>query len=91
MAAITPNTVVRESIGSMTLLLCGFTSSSNSDTWTPSEVIPVVDYWVQTQAGLGVNEPDVSYNSTSGVFTFTSGTSISSTYGAQKLFILART
>ena len=91
MAAISPNTIVRESMGSSTLLICGMTSSSTSDTWTPSEVIPVLDYWTQEQAGAGYNEPDTSYNPTSGVFTFISGTSTSSAWGGFKLFILAKT
>lgn len=91
MSAITPNTVVRESMGSSTLLICGFTTGSTSDTYTPSEVLPVLDYWVQQQSGLGINDPDVSYNPTSGVFTFTSGTSTSSVFGGLKLFILAKT
>ena len=87
MAAITPNTVLRESMGSTTLLICGMTTGSVSDTWTPASVIPVVDYWTQAQGGLGINEPDTSYNPTTGVFTFTGGT----TYGPFKLFVLART
>ena len=91
MAAITPNTIVRESMGSSVLLICGFTSSSTSDTYTPAEVLPVLDYWLQSQAGLGVNEPDTTYNPTSGVFTFSTGTSTSSVYGGFKLFILAKT
>ena len=87
MAAITPNSTVRLSMGSTTLLLCGFTTGSVSDTWTPSEVLPVVDYWLQAQGGLGINEPDVAYNPTSGVFTFTGGT----TYGPMKLFLMLNT
>ena len=58
MAAITPNTVLRESIGSTTVLICGFTSTTVSDTWTPASVIPVVSYWTQAVGGLGINEPD---------------------------------
>ena len=87
MAAITPNTSVRLSMGSATLLLCGFTTTSGSDTWTPSEVLPVLSYWIQAVGGLGINEPDTYYNPTTGVFTFTGGT----TYGPMVLYIMAKT
>ena len=87
MSAITPNTSVRLSMGSATLLLCGFTTTSGSDTWTPSEVLPVIDYWIQPQGGIAAVEPDTSYNSTTGVFTFVSG----STSGPMKLFLMLNT
>ena len=87
MAAISPNTIVRTSMGSTTLMLCGLTTTSVSDTWTPSEVLPVIDYWIQAQGGLGINEPDVAYNPTTGVFTFTGGT----TYGPMKFFLMLST
>ena len=87
MAAISPNTITRISMGSSTLMLCGMTTLSVSDTWTPAEVLPVVDYWIQAQGGLGINEPDTYYNPTTGVFTFTGGTS----YGPMKLFLMLST
>ena len=87
MAAISPNTITRISMGSSTLMLCGMTTLSVSDTWTPAEVLPVVDYWIQAQGGLGINEPDIYYNPTTGVFTFTGGTA----YGPMKLFLMLST
>ena len=87
MSAITPNTVLRESMGSTTLLICGFTTTSVSDTWTPASVIPVVSYWAQAVGCLGIQEPDTNYQPNTGVFTFTGGT----TYGPFTLFIMART
>ena len=87
MAAISPNTVTRASMGDTTLLICGMTATSVSDTWTPASVIPVVDYWTQAQGGLGINEPDTSYNPTTGVFTFNSGT----TSGPMTLYVMAAT
>ena len=87
MAAITPNSIVRESMGSSTLLICGFTSGSVNDTWTPSEILPVLSYWAQAVGGLGINEPDTNYQANSGVFTFVQGTS----YGPFTLFVMAKT
>ena len=50
-------------------------------------MLPVIDYWIQAQGGLGINEPDIYYNPTTGVFTFTGGT----TYGPMKLFLMLNT
>ena len=87
MAAITPNTVIRESMGSLTLLICGMTTGSVSDTWTTTSSNPVVAYWAQAVGGLGIQEPDTNYQPTTGVFTFTGGT----TYGPFTLFVVERT
>ena len=87
MAAITPNTIARHSMGDTTLLICGFTTGSVSDTWTPSEVLPVVSYWAQSIGGLGIQEPDINYQTNTGVFTFVGGT----TFGPFTLFLMLNT
>ena len=90
MAALTPSTTIatqRESLGSLTLLIVPLTTTSASDTYTIAAGSPVVDYFVQSQAGstAGYNY-DVTYTLSTGVFLITSGAQ-----GLIKLFILIRT
>ena len=66
MAAITPNTILRESVGSLTLMICGMTTTSVSDTWTLQANAPVVSYWAQAVGGLGIQEPDTNYQPSTG-------------------------
>lgn len=62
MAAITPNTIVRESLGSLTLLIASFSAGTadDGDTWTTGLGTNVVGFWSQdtenptTQASVGV-------------------------------------
>ena len=88
MAAITPTTVYRESVGSMTLLIANLTVGSNSDTWTIDKNDPVVSFWAQSAAGVAYNEPDVTWTPSTGVFLFTSGTVVGTAFN---LFVLVRT
>ena len=85
MAAITANSVVRESVGSLTLLIVSLTMGSTQDTYTVSSNLQVVDAWAQAQIGsTSTSAVDVSYSS--GTFTLSTVTN----YGATKLFILCR-
>lgn len=88
MAAITPGTITRESLGSLTLLIVSITTGSTSDTWTLTEPIPVVDFWCESHAGAAINDPDVTYTASTGVFLFTNAASM---FGLMTLFILVRT
>ena len=88
MAAITPSTIYRESLGSLTLLIASLTIGSASDTWTIDKNDPVVSFWGQSNGGVAYNEPDVTWSASTGVFTFTSGTIIPA---AITMFVLVRT
>ncbi len=87
MAAITPSTTYVESLGSLRLIIASLTAGSASDTWTIDKNDPVVSFWAQSNSGSGVNEPDVTWAPSTGIFTFTSGTIVS---GAFTLFVLQR-
>ena len=88
MAAITPSTVLRKSMGSDTLLVATLTCQSSSDTWTTEAGFPATAYWAQSNAGSGLQEPDVTFAQSTGIFTFTSGTI---TAGQFLLFVLCST
>ena len=88
MAAITPSTVYRESLGSLTLMMANMTLSSSSDTYTIAAGSPVVSFWGQSNAGVALNDPDVTYTQSTGVFTFSSGTVQATSF---TLFFLMRT
>ena len=89
MAALTPTFVAKETLGSLNLQIYSMTTSSTSDTVTIDSDLPVVAYWINgNQASAGkVTSPDISYVSTTGVFTLVS---VSGNYGVQSLFILCR-
>ena len=71
MAEITPDSIIRESVGSLTLLICPFESTSVDDEDTyPSGIANVVNKWFNatkdpTQGGEGMNVSE-----SSGTFTF---------------------
>jgi hypothetical protein len=72
MAAKTPSTVQRESVGSVNLLVTSFADIDNGDTYD-SGLNSVVGYWAngtdvptQTNEGIDVGE-------SAGVFTFSTG------------------
>lgn len=76
MAAITPSSITRESMGSLTLFVCPFTLIDNADTWT-SSIPGIVDCWTkittaQTSASSTCLAASVS-NFATGIITFTSG------------------
>lgn len=89
MAAITASSVVRESLGSLTLLMVNLTTGSTSDTYTVSSNLQVVEFWAQGNTSVAgtVTTPDVTYVESTGVFTLVTA---SSAQGALTLFILAR-
>jgi len=68
MAAITANSVVRESVGSLTLLIVGLTTGSVSDTYVISTSSAVVDYWTAGHVGTAGYAPDVTYTAATGTF-----------------------
>ena len=88
MAAITPTNVKIENLGSLTLLINRIQVTSTSDTYTLPAGSPVVASWTQSVAGQGLPTPDVTYTNSTGVFLFSSGTTVP---GATDLFILMRT
>jgi len=76
MAAKTPDSILRESVGSLTLHIATFETNDmdNDDTWT-SYIPGVVGWWAvgtddptQTKEGI-----DVSFTATNSVFTFRTG------------------
>lgn len=76
MAALTPSTVGRESIGSMTFIVAQFTTCATGDTWTSGLGSNVLAFNAQptsgptTQASAGAT---VAYSSTTGIFTLKPG------------------
>lgn len=82
MAAITPNSVITENLGSLTLKIINLTVGSTSDTYTMGAGFPIVGAWLEGQNPAG----RVSYVVSTGVFTLTntSGTT------AANLFVLMR-
>ena len=77
-------TTIRESVGSMDLLIVTLTIGSTSDTYLIQAYAPVVDYWTQAQVGTAGYSPDVTYTASTGVFLLTGP----SHNGLCKLFIL---
>ena len=91
MAALTGTsvgTILRESVGSLTLLIVPLTGGSTSDTWTASSTLQVVCLsWAQPNIGsTSTSVIDVTYAATTGIFTFSTVTND----GAFTLFILVR-
>jgi len=75
MAAKTPNTITRESAGSLTQLACLFSSNNIDDGDTYSSGIPsgcVKNFWWQTEsvASNTTNNLGVTVHETASVFTF---------------------
>lgn len=85
MAAITADSVIRESLGSLTLLITNLTTGSASDTYVISTKTAVVDFWCQGNVGTAGYSPDVTYTASTGTFLLTSAQQ-----GAVTLFILIR-
>ena len=86
MAAITPSSITRESLGSLILLICPFAGTADDDDTYASGLPSVVSAWAvrtddptQGTEGVGVSE-------SSGTFTFYLGED----NAAFTLFILAR-
>lgn len=88
MAAITPTSVYRESLGSLTLLIVNLTTGSTSDTYTIAANSPVVSWWAQSATGSAYSDPDITWTASTGVFLMTNP---SSNYGNEILYILMRT
>ena len=87
MAAITPSSTYRESLGSLTLLVVNLTMGSTSDTYTVSPNLQVLDFWANANIGTtSTSAVDVTYVPSTGVFTFCTVTN----YGAMTLFVLVR-
>lgn len=82
MAAITPNSVISESLGSLTLKIVNLTNGSTSDTYTMGAGLPIVGAWIESQNPA----QRCSYVASTGVFTIvtTSGTT------PANLFVLMR-
>lgn len=89
MALLTPGTIYRESVGSLTLDIVNITltTGSGSDTWVIPANSPVVAYWGQNNNGTAGTDPDIQWTASTGTFTFTNGSSV----GSILLFILMRT
>lgn len=90
MAALTGTsvgTILRENVGSLTLLIVPLTGGSTSDTWTASSTLQVVSFWAQPNIGsTSTSVIDVTYAASTGIFTFSTVTND----GAFTLFILVR-
>ena len=89
MAALTPvsPSPIRESLGSLTLLIYTLTTGSASDTLVIGANSPVVDQWAQTQGGAATTGTDVTWTASTGTFLLTN----TSFTGTTKLFVLIRT
>ena len=88
MAAKTPDTIVRESVGSLTLLMCNFSTTNidRTDTYASGLSTNVVGYWFNgTLASTSGSEVRVA--NSSGTFSFYS----SEDDNTGTLFILAKT
>lgn len=90
MPAKTPDTVIRESMGSLTLTIAEFTTANidTNDTYT-SNVPSVVAWWAQANDSPTTNTMGIDVDLTTpatGVFTFYTG----SENRLIRLFILAR-
>jgi hypothetical protein len=81
MAAITADSVLTESAGSLTLKVIGLTIGSTSDTYTMYAGAPIVAAWVE-----GIIGQTVTYVQSTGVFTLTNAAGT----GAVQLFVLMR-
>jgi hypothetical protein len=81
MAAITANSVISESLGSLTLKIVGLTITGTSDTYTLYAGAPIVDAWVE-----GIIGENVTFVQSTGIFTLTNASGT----GAVRLFILLR-
>jgi hypothetical protein len=77
-------TVVRESVGSMSLWIFTLTIGSTSDTLVIDIEAPVIDYWTQAQVGTANYSPDVTWTASTGTFLITGP----SHNGTCKLFVL---
>ena len=85
MADITSSaTIVRESVGSLSLWIVTLTIGSTSDTFVIQTTAPVVDCWTQAQVGTANYSPDVTWTASTGTFLLTGP----SHNGTCKLFIL---
>lgn len=74
MAAKTPDSISRESVGSLTLLKCNFSTTNidNDDTYTSGLSSNVFGFWFNnTLTDTAAKEVHVSESA--GVFTFSSG------------------
>lgn len=74
MAAKTPDTVYRESLGSLTLLRCDFTTTNidNDDTYASGLGSNVFGYWFTTTLA-DTAAKDVHLTDSAGTFTFSTG------------------
>ena len=81
MGAITADSVVTESLGSLTLKIIGLTIGGTSDTYTMYAGAPIVAAWVE-----GIIGECVTYVQSTGVFTLTNASGT----GAVQLFVLMR-
>jgi len=87
MAAKLPDTVYRESMGSLTMLRCDFltTDIDNDDTYASGLSTNVWGYWFNTTL-TDTAAKDVHVSNSSGTFTFSTGEDNIT----GQLFILAR-
>lgn len=78
MAAITPTSINTFSLGSVKLLQMTMTTltGSGSDTWTLPIGTPVLFWWSQNKNGTSGSDSDIQWSATTGVFTFTNGSSV---------------
>lgn len=81
MAALTANSVLSESVGSMTLKIVNLTIGSTSDTYTLYAGAPIVAVWVE-----GIIGQTATFVQSTGVITLTNAAGT----GAINLFILMR-
>lgn len=89
MAALTAGTpIIRENIGSLTLLIIPLTTSSTSDTYLIGTGLPIValDVWGNSSSAGTSFEGDATYSSTTGNVTI-----VSANQGSINLVVLMRT
>jgi hypothetical protein len=77
-------TIIRESVGSLSLWIVTLTIGSTSDTFVIQTYAPVIDCWTQAQVGTAGYSQDVTWTPATGTFLLTGG----SHNGTTKLFIL---
>ena len=81
----TLSTTIRESVGSLTLLIYTLTSVADADTFNSGLGANVVGYWANGEAGETAGDEGVNVTNSSGTFTLNLKTT-----GTVDLFVLAR-
>ena len=74
MAAVTPSTLIRENVGSLTLHTATFANTTDDgDTWASGLGTNVVGYWANGTDDPTQGKEGIDVSNSSGTFTFNTG------------------